>query len=98
MVRLTAEERTCKGKEGGGGRGRVEANRNKIVFLIFEHTIFRKEQKLLVAVYLSSAKIFIFQLCVTHFLRCHANRISCMVGSFLYHISEIREFVHLLSI
>ena len=47
--------------------GRVDANRNNIFFLIFEDTIFRKEQKLSVAVYLSSAKMFIFQLSVHHF-------------------------------
>ena len=45
----------------------MDANRNKIFFLIFEDTIFRKEQKLSVAVYLSSAKMYILQLCVHHF-------------------------------
>ena len=55
-----------QGERMGGGEG-WKPTAIRFFFLIFEDTIFRKEQKLSVAVYLSSAKMFIFQLCVHHF-------------------------------
>ena len=81
-------------------------------FQSFGKKIYSKRLKLSVAVYSSSATFWICQLCVNEFSRCH-GRYKFQVGltkillffdiiiyffSFLHRISEIRKFLHAISI